>query len=155
MSIFKTVWRPVIKQKASSRKFSSISLSLCCVHGEVKLVVSVWQKRKLNPKQCTPSPRRPEFGLRELYATFSRYDFSSRPFWPEVLFVVHLCFGVVLQQLHHVMKPVAQLRGAAMLAECVQSIWGGDPLTVNIGQQVRVCQLGQDNLGVISIEVHL
>lgn len=25
----------------------------------------------------------------------------------------------------------------------------------NIGQQVRVCQLGQDHLSVISVEVHL
>lgn len=80
----------------------------------------------------------------------SKTFFNSKSF-----FVVHLCFGVVLQQLHHILKPVAQLRWAALLTEYVQIIRGGDPLTVNIGQQICVCWLGQDNLGVISVEVHL
>lgn len=72
-----------------------------------------------------------------------------------VLFYGLLGFGVVLQQLHHVMEPVTQFGGAAMLIECVQSIGGGDPCTTNISQQVRVCGLEQDDLGVISVEVYL
>lgn len=62
----------------------------------------------------------------------------------------------MLQQLDHVSKSVSELWSAAQLTQQTQKVSVRDALSADVGKQVRVVRwLGQDNFGVVCVEVNL
>lgn len=67
-----------------------------------------------------------------------------------------LGIGVVLEQLDHVSQSVSELRGAAQLSQHAEEVSVRDPLSADVGKQVRVIgRLAQDDLCVVCVEVDL
>lgn len=64
--------------------------------------------------------------------------------------------SMVLEQLDHVSQPVSQFGGAAHLVQHAEEVSVRDALPADVGEQVGVVgRLAQDDLGVVSVEVHL
>lgn len=62
---------------------------------------------------------------------------------------------MVLQEMEDVSEAVPQLRRAAHFAQRAEGVRVGDALAADVGQQVRIQRLGQDDLRVVGVEVYL
>lgn len=65
------------------------------------------------------------------------------------------CISMVLQQMDHISQSVSELRGAAHLSQHAEEVSVRDAFSADVGEQVGVRGLTQDDLCVVCVEVNL